>query len=176
MMAADGVSIIAPISSWSSNGTLSLRNSSLNWPRNALACINSSRPEIMGYMIFTLPSALARKMARSCARKNSSCCRQKRIARQPRNGFISCRHGKRRQQFVSAQIQRADDDRIGFERRCNLAIGLILLLLGRGHLAIDEQIFRAEQPDAFRAAGAHGLGIRRLFDVRGDEDAVNCPA
>ena len=86
---ADGVSIIAPISRCSSKGTFSRRNSSLYSSTKALAWFNSSRPEIIGYIIFTLPSALARRIARSCSRKMSRSCRQNRIARHPRNGFIS---------------------------------------------------------------------------------------
>ena len=35
-------------------------------------------------------SALARNMARSWTRNIAGCARQKRMARQPRNGFISC--------------------------------------------------------------------------------------
>ena len=38
-----------------------------------------------------------------------------------------------------------------FQRGGDLAIDLILLLLGRQAVAVDEQIFRAEQSDAFGA-------------------------
>ena len=55
--------------------------------------LDSPGPEIMGYMILTLPSTLARRMARNCARKTSVCSRQKRMARQPRNGFNSAGPG-----------------------------------------------------------------------------------
>jgi len=50
---------------------------------------NSSSPEIIGNMIFTLPMALARRMARNWVLKMSMFSRQKRMARQPRKGFIS---------------------------------------------------------------------------------------
>ena len=53
------------------------------------------------------------------------------MARQPRNGIDLLGQLQVRGEFVAAQIERADDDRVRLQRRGDLAIGLILLLLGR---------------------------------------------
>ena len=87
--AADGISIMDPISSVSSNGVPFARNSARTSSTNAFACCNSSTPEIIGYIIFTFPATLARRIALSCARKISFSTKQNRMARHPRKGFIS---------------------------------------------------------------------------------------
>ena len=94
------------------------------------------------------------------------------MARQPRNGFISRGHGQVGQELVAAQVQRADDDRQGFERGGRFAVGLVLLLLAGQALAVDEQVFGAEQADAFGAVGLDLLGVAGLLDVGREQDAV----
>ena len=81
-MAALGISIIAPTSALSierlpSRCAIPLCTRS----RICRARRNSSSPEIIGNMIFTFPTALARKIARNCALKISGFSRQKRMAR-----------------------------------------------------------------------------------------------
>ena len=88
-MAALGISIMAPTSTLWDMLIFEPRNSSLHSSSNAIARRNSSKPEIIGNMIFMLPTVLARRMARNCVLKMSTFSRQKRIARQPRNGFNS---------------------------------------------------------------------------------------
>ena len=75
-----------------------------------------------------------------------------------------------RGKFVAAQIERADDDRMRFQRGGDLAINFVLVLLARQAVAVDEQKFRAEQPDAFRAVGDDGFDVVLVFDVRGEVD------
>jgi len=77
-----------------------------------------------------------------------------------------------RGKFVAAQIEGADDDRFRFQRRRHLSISLILFLFRRQPVAVDEQIFRAEQADAIRAVRQHGFDVRRLFDVRGQVNGL----
>ena len=70
-----------------------------------------------------------------------------------------------RQELVAAQIQRADDDRQRLEGGNGFAVGLVLLLLARQAVAVQEQVFRAEQAHAFGAVGLDLLGVGRLLDV-----------
>ena len=79
--------------------------------RSALAWFSSSRPEIIGYIILTLPSALARRMARSWARKMSRSCKRN-ANRAPAQERIQLgRHLHVGQELVAAQIEGADDHR-----------------------------------------------------------------
>ncbi len=71
--------------------------------------------------------------------------------------------------FVTAQVERANDDGLGFQGRGDLAVGLVLLRFGGKRFPVDEQIFRAKQAHACRAAGKHPFGVARLFDVRGED-------
>ena len=74
--------------------------------------------------------------------------------------------------LIAAEIESADDERIGFDRFSGLAICLILFFFVGGRFAINEKIFRAEKPDALCATGLHAFCIGGLLDVRGDEDAM----
>ena len=76
-----------------------------------------------------------------------------------------------REELVAAQIQRADDHRMRLQCRRHLTVSPVLLLFVRQRLAVEEKIFRAEQPHALRSAGAHMLGVSRLLDVRRKRDA-----
>ena len=93
--------------------------------------MSSSRPGIIGYIILTLPSALARRMARSCSRKSSRSCKQSRMARQPRNGIhlggsIPCGKAIYRPLRSNVRITKG----YGLRARSHSAISLILLVLG----------------------------------------------
>ena len=57
-----------------------------------------------------------------------------------------------------------------FQRGGHLAINLVLVLLAGQAVAVDEQKFRAEQPDALRAVGDDGFDVILVFDVRGEVD------
>ena len=59
---------------------------------------------------------------------------------------------------------------IRLERGGDLAIDLVLLLLARQAVAVDEQKFRAEQAHALRAVGNHGLNVVLVLDVGGKMD------
>ena len=59
---------------------------------------------------------------------------------------------------------------IRLERGGDLAIDLILLLLGGQAVAVDEQKFRAEQAHALRAVRNHGFNVVLVFDVGGEMD------
>ena len=50
-----------------------------------------------------------------------------------------------RGKFVAAQIKRADDDGLRFQRGGDFAIDFVLVFLARQAVAVDEQKFRAEQ-------------------------------
>lgn len=69
--------------------------------------------------------------------------------------------------FVPANVERADDHRLRFERRRHLPIRLILLLLVRHLLAIKKQKLRAEQPHPVGPLRLHGDGVPGRLDVRG---------
>ena len=166
MSAADGISTIAPISSFSSNGIFSARSSALHFSTSALAWFSSSRPEIIGYIIFTLPSALARRMARNWVRNSSGCARQKRIARQPRNGFISCASCRCEANLSPPKSSVRMMTGLRLQRGGNLAINFILFFLVRQAVAADEQKFRAEQSDAFRAVRDNCLDVVLVFNIR----------
>jgi hypothetical protein len=60
--------------------------------------------------------------------------------------------------------------------RGHLAVGLVLFLLGREGLAVDEQVFGPEQSDPLGSEQLDRLGILRLLDVGGEHDlrAVQC--
>ena len=77
-----------------------------------------------------------------------------------------------RGKFVAAEVERADDDGLRFERGGHFAINFVLLLLGRQAFAVDEQEFRAEQADAFRAVLDDGGDIVLVLDVRGQMDGL----
>ncbi len=170
MSAADGISIIAPISIFSSNGIFSARNSALHFSTSALAWFNSSRPEIIGYIILTLPSALARRMARSWAQKQFRLREAEPDGAPAEKRIHLLRELQVRGEFVAAQIERADDDRMRFQRGGDLPVNFVLLFLARQAVAVDEQKFRAEQADAFRAVGDDGFDVVLVFDVRGEMD------
>ena len=53
-------------------------------------------------------------------------------------------HLQMRQKFVAAQVERSDDDRVGFEGRGHFFVGLILLFLSGQYFPVDEQILRAK--------------------------------
>src|SRR4026207_1414276 len=76
-----------------------------------------------------------------------------------------------RNKLVPAKIESADDYWAGGQLRCHLPISLVLLLLRRQRIAIDEEIFRAEKPDALRPALKNPLGVGGLLDVRREHDA-----
>ena len=76
------------------------------------------------------------------------------------------------QELVAAQIQRADDHRQRFQGHGGFAIGLVLLLFARQVLAIQEQVFGAEQAHALRAVGLDLLGIGGLLDVGVEQNAM----
>ena len=57
----------------------------------------------------------------------------------------------------------------GLSAAATCAVGLVLLLLAGGTLAVDEEVFRAEQADAFGAVGLDLLGVGGLLDI-GRED------
>ena len=80
-------------------------------------------------------------------------------------GIEFLRHRQVREELVAAQVQRADDDRVGLQSRRHLAIHLILFLLGRQDLAIEVEIFRPEKAHALGSASPHVLGVGGLFDV-----------
>ena len=82
------------------------------------------------------------------------------------------RHLQVGEELVAAQVERADDDRQRLERGGGLAVGLVLLLLAGQALAVDEQVFGAEQAHALRAVGLDLLGIGGLLDVGGEQDAM----
>ncbi len=75
-------------------------------------------------------------------------------------------------EFIAAQVQRADHNGVRFERPGNLPVGLVLFLLGGQRVTVDEQIFRAEQPDPVRAAALDAAGVIGLLDVGGEKDAM----
>ena len=77
-----------------------------------------------------------------------------------------------RGEFVAAQVQRADDDGMRLQRDGDLAINLVLLVLGRQAVAVDEQKFRAEQADALRAVRENRLDVVLVLDVRGKVDGL----
>ena len=75
--------------------------------------------------------------------------------------------------LVAPQIQRADD---GLLSRAGLsghgAVGLELLLFGRGGGAVQEEELRAEQPDAIGPAGLDRGHVFGTLDVRREDDGV----
>src|SRR3989338_6299458 len=64
-------------------------NTLLEESKSVFDCLNSSIPEIIGYISFKFPCTEARSMARSWLLNISGLAKQNLIARQPRNGDIS---------------------------------------------------------------------------------------
>ena len=89
VIAALGISIIAPTCSFSSKATPRDFNSTMHSPSTIFARRSSSLPLIIGYITRTVPCALARRIARSWSLKIPWCSRQNRIARNPMNGLFS---------------------------------------------------------------------------------------
>ena len=87
--AAEGISIIAPTSMFLAKRCLFFLHSAFASSNNASACSISSMPEIMGNIMRTFPSTLARSMARNCTLNNPGLERERRIARQPSRWFFS---------------------------------------------------------------------------------------
>ncbi len=150
--AALGISIIAPTSIFSSKGMPSARSSARHSSSMALARRTSSTPEIIGYIIRTLPTALARRIARSCVLKTSSRSRQKRMARQPRKGLISSGRFSAVMDLSPPRSSVRMMTRVRQHALRDLAVGLVLVLLGRELGAIEVEELGAIKPDAFRAA------------------------
>ncbi len=90
---AEGTSIMMPTSIFSSKGTPAARNSACAAASMARAARTSAGVPIIGSISLTQrgPSsgAEARRMARSWGMNTSGRARQKRMARQPRNGLAS---------------------------------------------------------------------------------------
>ena len=108
-------------------------------------------------------------MARSWARKMSRSCSEMRMARQPRKGFSSvgtCMCA-RNLSPPRSRVRITTGKRL--EGGDGFAIGLVLLLLARQAVAVQEQVFRAEQAHAFRAVGLDLLGIGRLLDIGAEQ-------
>ncbi len=89
MRAAEGTSIIMPISMLGSNGVFDLLSSSMHSLRMSLARRSSLSPDMSGNMTPSFPCALAFRMARSCSLNIPCLASETRIPRQPRNGLGS---------------------------------------------------------------------------------------
>ena len=76
------------------------------------------------------------------------------------------------EQFVAAEVERADDHRVRRKRLSHPAVGGELFLLVRQVAAVDEQELRSEQADAGRAALQDTLDVGRQLDVGGENDPV----
>jgi len=105
-------------------------------------------------------------MARSWSRNTSLSSRQKRIARHPRNGFISGGICKCERNFVAAKIERSDDHRVGFHGGDDRTVGLKLLFLARRGVAIHEKILGPKEAHAFGSIRDGCVGVTGLLDVR----------
>ena len=84
------------IPTWISSltATPSAINLAFSSSNNALAPRKSFNVAIIGNMIRNLPYTEARNNARNCVRNISGSFNEIRIARYPKNGFISCGNGK----------------------------------------------------------------------------------
>ena len=88
-------------------------------------------PEIIGNMILTLPTALARRIARNCALKIPG-SRDKNGSRDSRETDLFRRSASTALgEFVAAEIKRANDERMRRDVLRDLPVGFVLLLLSR---------------------------------------------
>ena len=130
-MAALGISIIAPTCMSSLNGMPSRFSFLSHSSSTASARRNSSSPEIIGNMIFTLPDSAGAQDRAQLRFENVGCSRQNRIARQPRKGFNSSSAFDRVGDFVAAEIERANDQRMRRDLFGDLAVGFVLFFFRR---------------------------------------------
>ena len=140
--------------------------------RSASARRNSSSPEIIGNMILTLPTALARRMARSCVLKMSRFSRQNRIARQPRKGFSSSPLSIALGEFVAAEIEGANDQRMRRDPLRHVAIGRELLLLRRQRRLVEIEKFGPIKADAFGAVAEDRVHFLGQLDIGREDDVA----
>ena len=92
----------------------------------------------------------------------------------PQEGVVLGRDRQVRDRLVPAHVEQADRDGMRRERLRDRAVGLGLLVLGRGSRALQEQEFGPEQADPSGAQGHRGLTLRRRPDVglQRDDGAV----
>ena len=105
----------------------------------------------MGYMILTFPLGAGAENGAELGAENLAFLQAETDGAPAQKGVHLDRELEMGKEFVAAQIQRADDDRMGFQGGGQLAIDLELLLLGGQGFAVDEQVFGAEQPNALGA-------------------------
>ena len=104
-----------PIGMSRRNGTPSSSSSSITSFSTILACRSSISVQIIGNMIRTSPSTLARMIARSCRLNIGMSCRHIRMLRSPRNGLRSGFCGLGLRVLVGPEVERADDQRLAVE-------------------------------------------------------------
>src|SRR6059058_2287627 len=117
-MAALGISIIAPTSSLSTTSIFESRNSSLQSSSTAIKRRSSSSPEIIGNMIFTLPTAkidlgCEHTCTDGCARDFDHCANLEPFDhnnfRVAQLFFAVVEHGDRAAQFIQPRDHRKHD-------------------------------------------------------------------
>ncbi len=84
----------------------------------------------------------------------------------PQERIVLRRQLARGRDLVAAEIEGADDGRLGPDPAGHFGIGFVLALLARLAAGAHEQVFAAEQADAAGAARLRGLHVRGHLDVR----------
>ncbi|MFM1943613.1 MAG: hypothetical protein RI897_2595 [Verrucomicrobiota bacterium] len=75
-------------------------------------------------------------------------------------------------EFVTAQVERSDDDLLGVGGFGDGAVDFVLFFLGGEGFAVEIEEFGAEEADAFGAAGADGVEVGGAFEVGGEGDVL----
>ena len=161
-----------PIGMSRRNGMPSSSSSSITSFSTIFACRSSISVQIIGNMIRTSPSTLARMIARSCRLNIGMSCRHMRIERSPRNGLrsglaaLACVYlsAPRSSVRMTSGLPLEPPERVG--------VGVVVLFLGRLVLAGEVEELGAVQPDALGAAVDGVVDVLGELDVRLQADDV----
>jgi hypothetical protein len=123
------------------------------------------------------PVAAARRIARSCVTKSFGCAKQKRRPLRPSEGFSSSSgelfEGVLRHDLVAAEVGRANHDGLALHRADDAAVRVVLLVFAGKVVAVHEEEFRAEEPDAVRTRAMDVLDVLGERDVGEELDRVS---
>ena len=168
IVAAAGVSIMHPKSTWPSKSTPSACRPCLTSLTTRIVSWNSVRLVISGNMIAHGPMAQASESARIWTANCSRCSRSTRIPRQPSMGLASG-SGRYPGHLIRPQVKGAKGDAMREHGFDDTGVEPVLLFFAGGLTLGEKKILRPQQSNTLRSLGQ---GVRYFFgqtDVGGEQ-------